>query len=95
MANRSKQKGTRFERECVALLESIGYDDVKRAYGSNGLSLPDCDEDVDILADGIKIQCKVRNVIPSWLKLGTCDWVLFKQDRGDVFKITRLANKDD
>ena len=29
---------------------------MERAYGSNGLSLPGCKEDVDILADGVKIQ---------------------------------------
>jgi hypothetical protein len=95
MANRSKQKGTRFEHECVAVLERLGYKNVKRAYGSNGLSLPGCTEDVDILADGEKIQCKVRNVVPAWLSLGTCDYVLFKQDRGEIFKITRLEVRDD
>ena len=61
MANKSKQKGNRFEYECVKVLKDMGYEDVERAYGSNGLSLPGCKEDVDILADGTKIQCKVRS----------------------------------
>ncbi len=92
MPNKSKQKGNRFEYECVKVLKDMGYEDVERAYGSNGLSLPGCQEDVDILADGVKIQCKVRSSVPKWLSLGTCDWVLFKEDRGEIYKITRLKN---
>ena len=92
MPNKSKQKGNRFEYECVKELKELGYEDVERAYGSNGLSLPGCKDDVDILADGVKIQCKVRSSVPKWLSLGTCDWVLFKEDRGEIYKITRLKN---
>ena len=92
MASKSKAKGNRFEYECVDVLKELGYKDVRRAYGSNGLSLPDCDEDVDILADGEKIQCKVRKSIPKWLDLGTCDYVLVKEDRGEILKLTRLRD---
>jgi hypothetical protein len=28
------------------------------------------------------------------LSIGTCDWVVFKEDRGEIFKITRLKGKD-
>ncbi len=92
MANKSKQKGNRFEYECVKVLKEMGYKDVERAFASNGLSLPGCKEDVDILADGVKIQCKVRSSVPKCFAIGTCDMVLFKEDRGEIFKITRLVN---
>ena len=74
----------------------FGFLKSKDTNRSGGLLLvmvevSDCDEDVDILADGIKIQCKVRKTIPKWLQLGTCDWVLVKEDRGEnSSKITRL-----
>ena len=94
MPSKSKAKGNRFEHECVDKLRDLGFKDVKRAWGSNGLALG-YTEDVDILADGVKIQCKVRASTPKWLALGNCDMVLFKQDRGEIFKITRLEVKDD
>ena len=96
MPSKSKAKGNRFEYEVVTKLQEMGYKDVKRAYGSNGLSLPNCAEDVDVLIGGdkpIKIQCKVRKTIPKWLSIGTCDWVVFKEDRGEIFKITRLKQR--
>jgi Holliday junction resolvase len=37
MANKSKQKGNRFEYECVKVLKEMGYKDVERAFASNGL----------------------------------------------------------
>lgn len=92
MASKSKAKGNRFEHECVEKLKDLGFKDVKRAWGSNGLALGYA-EDVDILADGIKIQCKVRKTTPKWLELGTCDWVMFKQDRGEIFIIKKLKDE--
>lgn len=89
--NKSKAKGNRFERECVDKLKDMGLKDVKRSWGSNGQALG-LTEDVDILADGIKIQCKVRKTTPKWLELGNCDMVLFKQDRSDIFVIQKLED---
>ena len=89
--NRSKAKGNRFEHECVDKLKDMGLKDVKRSWGSNGLALG-LTEDVDILADDIKIQCKVRKTIPKWLALGNCDLVLFKEDRGEIFVIQKLKD---
>ncbi len=94
MPSKSKAKGNRFEYEVVEKLKARGMQDVRRAYGSNGLSLPDCAEDVDVLADGVKIQCKVRKTTPKWLELGTCDMVVFKQDRGEIFVIQKLEDID-
>ena len=89
--NKSKAKGNRFEHECVDKLKEMGLKDVKRSWGSNGLALG-LTEDVDILADDIKIQCKVRKTIPKWLALGNCDLVLFKEDRGEIFVIQKLKD---
>ena len=89
--NKSKAKGNRFEHECVDRLKEMGLKDVKRSWGSNGLALG-LTEDVDILADDIKIQCKVRKAIPKWLALGNCDLVLFKEDRGEIFVIQKLKD---
>lgn len=89
--NKSKAKGNRFEHECVDKLKDMGLKDVKRSWGSNGLALG-LTEDVDILADDIKIQCKVRKTIPKWLALGNCDLVLFKEDRGEIFVIQKLKD---
>ena len=36
--NKSKQKGNRFERECVKIAETHGFS-AQRAYGSNGRAL--------------------------------------------------------
>ena len=91
MASKSKAKGNRFEHECVAKLKELGFKSVVRAWGSNGLALGHT-EDVDILADDIKIQCKVRKTTPKWLELGNCDMVLFKQDRGEIFVIQKLED---
>ena len=89
MASKNKAKGNRFENECVKKLQDMGFKKVSRAWGSDGRSLG-LTEDVDVVADDIKIQCKVRKSVPKWLALGNCDWVLFKQDRGEIYKITRL-----
>jgi len=91
VASKSKAKGNRFEHECVDKLKDLGFKDVKRAWGSNGLALG-YTEDVDVLADGIKIQCKVRKTTPKWLELGNCDMVFFKQDRGEIFVIQKLED---
>ena len=91
MASIVNAKGNRFEHECVDKLRDLGFKDVKSAWGSNGLALG-YTEDVDVLADGIKIQCKVRRATPKWLELGNCDMVFFKQDRGDIFVIQKLED---
>ena len=72
----SKAKGTGYENELVKKLEESGFEKVKRAWGSDGRSMGEA-PDVDILADGIKIQAKRRKSIPKWLNLGNCDVVMY------------------
>ena len=80
----SKAKGTGYENELVKKLEKAGFDKVKRAWGSDGRSMGEA-ADVDILADGVKIQAKRRRSIPKWLSLGNCDVVMYREDRGITF----------
>jgi len=80
MAN-SKRKGTGYENELVKRLLKAGFKKVQRAWGSDGRSLG-LQADVDVVADDIKIQAKRRKSIPQWLRLGNCDVVMFREDRG-------------
>ncbi len=63
MPNKSKAKGSRAERRLVDLLTSNGID-AKRAWGSNGRAIG-CHEEVDVLANGCKIQVKARKALPA------------------------------
>jgi len=90
MSSPQRVKGFNYEREIKKLLEEYGFLDVKRAYGSNGLSLPNCQEDVDLLADGYKIQCKRRKTAPKWLELGSCHMLVYRQDRGENMVVLPL-----
>jgi len=85
MASKSKRKGTRFENEIVKILNEHDIKAV-RAWGSNGKSLG-FEEDVDILVKkfggvtDFKIQAKRRAALPAYLKLGSCDAVVIREDR--------------
>lgn len=90
MANKSKDKGNRFERLLVKYLETFGIP-ARRAWGSNGRSMG-WHEEVDILAaENIKIQAKVRNKLPSYIKPSEeVDLQIIKEDRGETFVLMRL-----
>jgi len=92
MPSPSKQKGNRFERECVKKALSKGLDS-KRAWGSDGRSLG-LDKEVDILIDKFTVQCKVRKRIAGWVKpLNLQNHVqLIKEDRGEIYTIIRLED---
>ena len=88
MSSKSKQKGNRFERECVEVAKDK---DVKaiRAWGSDRRSLGLTSE-VDILIDKYKAQCKVRKRVAKWLKPSEeVDIQLVKEDRGQIYLIQR------
>ena len=90
--NRSKQKGNRFERECVEKAKQLGLTS-ERAYASNGKSLGESETvDVIILANGEKIrcQCKVRSRIAEYIKVPKgCDVTLIKEDRGEIYVVQK------
>lgn len=92
MANKSKAKGNRFEKECCSVAEEYGFA-AKRAWGSDGRSIGKSPE-VDIVieySDGtnlgeLDIQCKVRKSIAEYIiPPDDCDFTLIKQDRGEIY----------
>ena len=90
--NKSKQKGNRFERECVKIAETHGFS-AQRAYGSNGRALGESETvDIVIYANSEKIKgiCKVRNKLPKYIKIPEgCDVVFLKEDRGDLYVLQK------
>ena len=92
MAHPSKEKGNRFERECVNICTKK-HIAAKRAYGSNGESLGQA-ADVDMMIDArIKAQCKVRKRIAKWVKPPeSCDITLVKEDRGEIYTVIRFKD---
>jgi|TARA_R100001443_G_scaffold1202_3_gene4608 Holliday junction resolvase len=88
MSSKSKQKGNRFERECVEVAKDKDVRAI-RAWGSDGRSLGLTSE-VDILIDKYKAQCKVRKRVAKWLKPSEeVDIQLVKEDRGQIYLIQR------
>lgn len=86
MANKSKQKGNRFERECLKIAKDCGLEGT-RAWGSNGqaLGLP---EDVDLLIAGLPFQCKVRHKIAKYLIPSKNNYAqIIKEDYGKVYAV--------
>ena len=100
MANKSKAKGNRFERECVDIAEQHGFK-AKRAWGTDGRSIG-MHQEVDVVIDyllnteisrDMKVQCKVRNKIASYLlPPESCDITLIKQDRGEIYATIRYKD---
>ena len=81
MPSKSKQKGNGFEREIVQDAIDLGLE-AKRAWGSNGQSLG-MHEEVDVLLEGYKIQCKRRKKLSEVVKPNeNVDIQIFREDRG-------------
>ena len=92
MPNKSKDKGNRFERFLVRLIESF-YIKARRAWGSNGQALG-MHEEVDVLMDEeIRIQAKCRKSLPKYLGMTEeVDMVAFKEDRGETYFLIRATD---
>ena len=90
--NKSKDKGNRFERLLVKLIESF-YIRARRAWGSNGQALG-MHEEVDVLMDEeIRIQAKCRKSLPKYLGMTEeVDMVAFKEDRGETYFLVRASD---
>lgn len=90
--NRSKDKGNRFERFLVKLIESFSIK-ARRAWGSNGQALG-MHEEVDLLMDEeIRIQAKCRKSMPKYLGMTEeVDMVAFKEDRGETYFLIRATD---
>jgi len=92
MPNKSKEKGSRFERKLVDDFKSFGFRAV-RAWGSNGRSLG-LPEEVDLLVEGkVKVQAKCRKQIPKFHGMtDNVDMVAFKEDRGETYFMIRAVD---
>ena len=92
MANPSKDKGNRFERQIVHLCTIWGIKAL-RAWGSNGQSLG-MHEEVDVLIeDDFRVQAKCRKRLPMFLKPSEeVDCTVFKEDRGDIYIMMRFED---
>ena len=90
--NKSKAKGSRFERECLQIAQNHGFTG-ERAYGSNGRALGES-ETVDLViyanGDKVKVQCKVRKKIAKYIHIPKdCDVTILKEDRGEIYVVQR------
>ena len=81
MPNRSKEKGTGFEREIVNQAIASGIP-AKRAYGSNGEAMGEHRE-VDVKLGGYNAQLKRRARLPDYLKPSEhVDIQILREDNG-------------
>lgn len=84
MASPSKTKGNGFEREIVNDARDLDLK-AERAYASNGRSLGQ-HEEVDVLIEGYRAQCKRRKSLGSLYKPNeNVDIQIFREDRGDTY----------
>lgn len=90
MPSKSKTKGNTFEREIVNQAKELGLS-AERAYASNGRSLGE-HEEVDVLLEGYKIQCKRRKKLGEVIRPNSnVDMQVVREDRGDTFVILPLS----
>jgi hypothetical protein len=89
MPNKSKQKGSTYEREIVDILKERGFDAL-RAWGSNGKAIGEA-ETTDIKASFGNIQCKRRAKVPEWIvPPDDCKATFIRADRGINYAVVRL-----
>jgi len=86
MANASKLKGDRIEREIIAIFKQAGLD-AKRIDARLGQFGADASHDVDVYKPGRDApfcgEVKARKVFPKWVTgwLADNDWLAIRADR--------------
>jgi|TARA_R100001530_G_scaffold47170_1_gene35450 hypothetical protein len=86
MGSPSKNKGSKFERDCVKIAKEYGLE-AKRAWGSDGRSLG-MEPEVDLVVDDYKVQCKIRKRIAKWiLPEQMVDIQLIRENYGEAYVI--------
>lgn len=81
MPNKSKAKGTRYERELVNQAEASGIA-AKRAWGSNGEAIGEHAE-VDLVVGGFKGQAKIRAAIADYMTPSEhVDFQVIRENKG-------------
>lgn len=92
MSSPSKAKGNRAETKVVKALLAAGIADAKRSWGSNGRSLG-MHEEVDVLANGCRVQVKARKALPALITQALTEHVdaaVLIQDRTDPVVVIRF-----
>ena len=93
--NSSKNKGSKFERDCCKQAELFEIPS-KRAWGSDGRSMG-LHQEVDIVIgdkkynDEMHVQCKIRKRLPEYIfpKNDAIDSHLIREDRGKSYIVLR------
>ena len=90
MPNKSKIKGNGFEREVVSIAKEKGFE-AERAFASDGRYFGE-DSEVDVKINEDRCQFKRRKSFPKWSLIDSdkIDLVIFREDRGEIFVLTRL-----
>ena len=92
MANKSKDKGSRFEREIVKICK---FWEIKaqRCWGSDGRSMGFAKEVDVVIDDDYKIQAKIRKKLPNWIyPTKDVDAQVVREDRGIPYIILPLED---
>lgn len=92
MSSPSKAKGNRAEKKVVDMLKASGIEDAQRAWGSNGRAMGQ-HEEVDVLANGCRIQVKARKALPAIIRDALTEHVdaaVLYQDRTDPVVVLRM-----
>lgn len=91
MPNRSRQKGDRFERECVQRLREAGI--IASRVPLSGSAGGDFSGDLRVGSKPLRFECKTRKRawldLFGWLKDGN-DGLLIKADRTDTLVVLTL-----
>ena len=95
MSNKGKDKGYRFEKQCIDMLKDNDIE-AQRAYGSNGLALG-LTNDVDIKIEHkgkmYALQCKVRKRLGNIFKPNENNYgQVVKQDYDDPYITIRFKD---
>ena len=95
MPSKSKQKGSRLERQIVGWFQDAGHTCV-RAWGSNGAALGEAvtvDNVATINGQKLRIQAKARKRIADFMKPPEgADAAIIKGDREDALIVFRLKD---
>lgn len=92
MSNKSKDKGSRFEREIVKICK---FWEIKaqRCWGSDGRSMGLVKEVDVVIDDDYKIQAKIRKKLPNWIyPTKDVDAQVVREDRGIPYIILPLED---
>ena len=90
MTHPNKRRGCDLEREVVCMAQAAGLP-ARRAWGSDGRAAG-WHQEVDALVAGMRIQCKRRRKLPTWLGLSdNVDGVVIREDRGDAYILMPLT----